>query len=57
MSGVALEPSCDTRPRRPLAELGDGLLEHRPHGVGAERDDPRARLELAEEEHLVDELA
>ena len=36
--------------------LDDGF-ELGPDGHGAERDDPRSRLELAEEEHLVDELA
>ena len=40
----------------PLLELLHGLLEHRLHGRGAERDDARAGLELREEEHLVDEL-
>ena len=33
------------------------LLEHGQHRLGAERDDARARLELREEQHLVDQLA
>ena len=45
-----------TGPRRLLFELSDDLVEHRQHRLGAERDDPRAGLELGQEEHLVDQL-
>ena len=41
---------------RALAELVERLGEHRLHRRGAESDDARSRLELGEEEHLVDQL-
>ena len=53
---VALEPKLDSGPRGALGELVDRLLEHGLHRGSAERDDTSARLELAEEQHLVDEL-
>ena len=54
---VALEPKRDAGPRRPLLELVERLLEHGPDRRRPERDDARPGLELAEEEHLVDQLA
>ena len=53
---VAFEPSSTPGARGALAELLERLLEHRLHRRRAERDDARARLELAQEQHLVDEL-
>ena len=47
----------DARPGGALLELRDGEIELGAHGDGAERDDPAARLELREEEDLVDQLA
>ena len=52
----ALEPKDDSGSCGALLELHERLLEHRLHGRSPERDDARARLELAQEEHLVDEL-
>src|SRR4029450_50719 len=53
---IALEPKVDAGPHRAVLELVERLLENGADGLGAERDDPRARLELAQEEHLVDQL-
>ena len=53
-------PRPRARPRRASArsrERGDDLLEHRQRARAAERDDLAARLELGEEEDLVDQLA
>ena len=54
---VALDRERDAGAARALLELGGDRLELRPHGDGSERHDARAGLELAEEEHLVDQLA
>ena len=53
---ATFEPQLDSGSRSTLGELVDRLLEHGLHGRGAERDDASARLELAEKQHLVDEL-
>ena len=55
--GVAFEVERDARSRGLLLELGQHLLEHRQDRLGAERDDSRARFQLREKEHLVDQLA
>ncbi len=39
-----------------LRELGHDLVQDRQHRLGAERDDAGSRLQLGEEEHLVDQL-
>ena len=54
---VALDDERHPGAARALLELGGHGLELGPHGNRAERDDPRPRLELAEEEDLVDQLA
>ena len=57
MRRVSLDHERDPCPAGALLQLrGDGV-ELRPDGHRAERDDARARLELAEEQHLVDQLA
>ena len=53
---VAAEHERDSRSCRTLLELLDRLLENGTHRRRTERDDPSARLELAEKEDLVDEL-
>ena len=52
----AFDPDLDARSGGALLELLDGLVQHGLHRRRAERDDARARLELREEQHLVDEL-
>ncbi len=54
--GVALEAELDTGTGGPLCEFLDSVLEHGCDGRGSECDDTRARFELGEKEHLVDEL-
>ena len=54
--GVAFDLELHPRPARLLPELVEHLVEHRPHELGSEPDDSRPRLELAQKEHLVDEL-
>ena len=55
--GVARHLERDAGSRGTLLELGRDVVEHRQHRRRAQRDDAGARLELAEEEHLVDQLA
>ena len=43
----AFDPELDARSGGALLELLDRLFEHGPHRRRAERDDARARLELA----------
>ena len=54
---ITLDGETHARPGRAFLELGDGGVELGAHGNGTERDDPAARLELGEKEHLVDQLA
>ena len=51
--------TCSATPARAACSSSSAthLAQHRQHGLGAERDDTRPRLELGEEEHLVDQLA
>ena len=54
---IALDGEAHAGPGRAFLQLGDGGIELGAHGDGTEGDDPAARLELGEEEHLVDQLA
>ena len=54
---VAFDHDRHPRAGGALLELGRGDVELGPHGHGPERDDATARLELREEQHLVDQLA
>ncbi len=49
--------SVDLGVRRPVGVRRHDLLEHRQRTRAPERDDLAARLELAEEEHVVDQVA
>ena len=53
---VALEAKGDTGSCSALCKLSQRLLENRANHRRPERDDAASRLELAEEEHLVDQL-
>ena len=55
--GVALDVERHSGPRGRLLELRHHLLEHGQNRLGPEGHDARARLELGQEEHLVDQLA
>ena len=52
----ALEPELDACAGRALLQLVERLLQDGPDRGRSERDDPGSGLELAQEEHLVDEL-
>ena len=54
---VALDVQRHTRTGCLLLELGRDLVQDGQHGLGAERDDAGSRLQLGEEEHLVDQLS
>jgi hypothetical protein len=54
---VPLDHDRDSRAARALLQLGGHDVELQAHRDRAERDDPGARLELAQEQHLVDQLA
>ena len=51
-----LDLQLDAGPLRPLVELGDDLAQERRRFGRAERDNLASRLELAQEEHIVDQL-
>jgi RTX calcium-binding nonapeptide repeat (4 copies) len=53
---VALDRERDPGPCRPLEQVDDDRLQLRHDRHGRERDDTRARLQLREEEHFVDQL-
>ena len=54
---VSLDDERNPCAARPLLQLVRDGLQLRANGDRAERDDARARLELREEQHLVDQLA